>query len=219
MTLALPEDSSGMVTPQAASQLIATRWDAVAIGPGLGRSDGVDAFVHRLIEEYPGPMVIDADALFSLARWPRLQSRQLSRAILTPHGGEFQRLMGRPPQTPIGDRLQEVRTLQEQTSAVIVLKGADSIIAAAEHYRINTTGNPGMGTGGTGDVLTGVIVGLLGQGWSTYDAGCLGSHLHGLAGDIAAQEKGEISLIARDLLDTLPKAFIQYGRSGTNREG
>ncbi|MBY0588915.1 NAD(P)H-hydrate dehydratase [bacterium] len=210
MTLPLPEDSAGRVTASAARIILSRPWDAIAIGPGLGRSHEVDSLMAETIQSVACPMVIDADGLFSLARSPFLLQGLLGHAILTPHLGEFQRLLGHDPEEPIDDPLSEVRFLQQQTQAVIVLKGHRSIVADRDHYRINTTGNPGMATGGTGDILTGILVGLLGQGWSTCNAARLGVHLHGMAGDIAATEKGEISLIARDLLESISKAFIQY---------
>ena len=208
MTLALPEDDRGRVTQEAAEHVLDRPWDALLIGPGLGQSPGVDRFVRRIVQAFTGPIVIDADGLNSLARGGDL--RGLSRSILTPHAGEFQRLVGKSADEPIVDRVGSACELQRRTGGVIILKGAGTVVVGPDDYRINTTGNPGMATGGTGDVLAGMLVGLLGQGWSAFDAGRLAVHLHGLAGDIAAREKGEISLMARDLLDAIPRAFIQY---------
>jgi NAD(P)H-hydrate epimerase len=208
MTLGLPEDGEGRLTEQGADLVLKRKWDALLIGPGLGQSTGIDGFVSRIVQGYAGPIVIDADGLNSIAR--RKDFRGLDRAILTPHAGEFQRLMGKSADEPIVDRVGSACELQRRTGGVIILKGAGSVVVGPGFYHVNMTGNPGMATGGTGDVLAGMLVGLLGQGWSIFDAGRLAVHLHGRAGDIVAHEKGEISLIARDLLDAIPRAFIQY---------
>jgi NAD(P)H-hydrate epimerase len=213
MTLPLPDDADGRLKGSGVRLVLDRSWDALAIGPGLGQSPGVDHFVREILTHFRGPMVIDADALNALSRWKDCPAGLLSQAILTPHAGEYQRLMEADTHLPIADRPAAAGQLQDRTGAVIVLKGAGTVIANAEKYRINSTGNPGLATGGTGDVLTGMLVGLLGQGWSTWEAGILGVHLHGRAGDIVAQEKGEISLIARDLLEAIPRAFIEQTRS------
>jgi NAD(P)H-hydrate epimerase len=211
MTRALPETEAGILDTAAVDGLssltrVATSW---GIGPGLGRGDGAAAIVHWAYAELPVPMVIDADALNILAQQPSLIATHAGPRILTPHPGEFRRLLGN---TAIG--VQAQRDLAPEWArrhdVVLVLKGPQSLVADGSQYYVNSTGNPGMATGGSGDVLTGVISALLGQGLSPWDAARLGVHLHGLAGDLAAGELGEVSLIATDLVRFLPRAFREF---------
>ncbi len=180
------------------------------------------------------PMVVDADALFALAE--RRQAIGMARAprILTPHPGEFDRLTGKLPhgdnritaaaelalnsaggKVADGDTASGEAASGEAASAagricenlIVVLKGHNTVVTDGHRFAINQTGNPGMATGGTGDVLTGIITALLCQGLAPFDAARLGVHVHGLAGDLAAEELGQVSLIASDLIHYLPKAF------------
>src|SRR3954447_5986459 len=184
---------------------------AVGLGPALGRSKEVTRFVTRLYHDITKPMVVDADALFALAehadQWPKCGAAR----ILTPHPGEFARLAGAFPKvdhrvaiaTGLAKRLVQGGCAEN----VIVLKGHETVVTDGKRYAINRTGNPGMATGGTGDVLTGIITALLCQGLSPFDAARLGVHVHGLAGDLAANELGQVSMIASDLIEYLPRAF------------
>jgi len=191
----------------------ADKMSAIALGPGLGRAPYTAELVHELLSRIELPMVIDADGLNALAQDLRLVDSPVGARILTPHPGEFQRLSG---QRCAGDRVkraeQAAALARQDTSSqtVVVLKGFQTIIADDQQYAVNTTGNPGMATGGTGDCLTGVIVGLLAQGLSPWEAARLGVYLHGLAGDLAAEKLGQISLIASDLNDYLAEAFGRY---------
>jgi ADP-dependent NAD(P)H-hydrate dehydratase / NAD(P)H-hydrate epimerase len=152
------------------------------------------------------PVVVDADGLNLLAKADNLLLALPQGSILTPHPKEFERLAG--SWTNDFDRLEKVKALAEKIKGVVVLKGAFTTIATSEgRLYFNSTGNPGMATGGTGDVLTGVITGLLAQGYSSDEAAILGVYLHGLAGDHACYERGEDSLIASDLIEFLPSAF------------
>jgi NAD(P)H-hydrate epimerase len=213
MTVDLPEDHKGRMTASARSRIarLAETATAVACGPGLGRSPGLTKLVGWLFAKLNKPLVIDADGLYALAQCGRLAPRaaDVSR-ILTPHEGEFRRLVPTiPPEASRDDLIAEAKSLAARANVVIVLKGHNTLITDGQRWAINRTGNPGMATGGTGDVLTGVITALLCQGLDAFEAAQLGVHLHGLAGDLAAAELGEVSLIASDLLRFLPAAFQQ----------
>jgi ADP-dependent NAD(P)H-hydrate dehydratase len=185
---------------------------AAAIGPGMGRSRIVATIVQGLWRDVPQPTVFDADALWALAQMERAeQTRHAGSRVLTPHAGEMLRLLGHDPASPRSrDRawLEAMATEMAATlSAVVVLKGPATLVTDGTRQAHNETGNPGMATGGTGDVLTGVIAALLAQGLSPFDAARLGAWVHGRAGDLAAADLGEISMTARDLLERLPAAF------------
>jgi len=213
MTLPLPADVDGRIGPGAFERIAAWADQAtvIAIGPGLGRSHDLDRIVHRLYGEIAKPMVFDADALNALAMKPDVLSDPGGPRILTPHPGEFARLIGKKLQ---GDARNDAAVdlaarsgLAAQCEVVVVLKGHHTLITDGSRRSFNATGNPGMATGGSGDVLTGLIASLICQGLDPYDAARLGVHLHGLAGDLAAEEVGQVSLIASDLVRFLPKAF------------
>lgn len=216
MTLPLVEDDYGIADYANIVDLVGAReqFDVWAIGPGLGRGEGVTELVAQLYREIPRPMVVDADALNGLAaalkRNPQALAKPAGPRILTPHPGEFARLTGVNPGEERAARIAAAGKLCEQDPTgklTVILKGHESIICDGKQYAVNATGNPGMATGGTGDCLTGVIAGLLGQGLSPWDAARLGAHVHGLAGDLAAKQLGEVSLIASDLLTYLSEAF------------
>jgi ADP-dependent NAD(P)H-hydrate dehydratase len=210
MTAAVPSDANGLVDASALPQLRALiqRATTIALGPGLGHSPGVVEMVIALYREAAMPMVIDADGLNALSARPNVLPDHASPRVLTPHPGEFARLVGKqhPPET-LEDRVMAATELAAKTSAVVVLKGHGTVVADGSHHAINTTGNPGMATGGTGDVLTGVIAGLLAQGLEPFDAAQLGVYIHGLAGDLAADALGQVSITASDLIRYLPEAF------------
>jgi NAD(P)H-hydrate epimerase len=151
--------------------------------------------------------VFDADALFALASRPSVLDKPGGPRILTPHPGEFRRLIGREEKLSDEERAPLAEELARRTSSVIILKGHRSVITDGEATTINETGNPGMATGGTGDVLTGLVTALLGQGLAAFVAARLAAHVHGLAGDLAAAEFGETALMASDLIDYLPAAW------------
>ena len=214
MTHACPAGRDG-TCDSAALTVIRTRLaeaDAVAIGPGLGRSAAVTEIVQLLWREAPQPAVFDADALFAISHLDRgMLSVHAGPRILTPHTGEMMRLLGGDPRSEQArDRpLLEGRAAELATAidAVIVLKGPDTLVVDRQRQAHNDTGNPGMATGGTGDVLTGIIAALLAHRMAPFDAARLGAWIHGRAGDLAAAEIGQVSLTARDLLDWLPDAF------------
>ena len=209
MTHALA-DYEGQFAVGAADEAIsfAQNATALALGPGLGRTPSLTDFVAKLYSEITEPMVVDADALFAISERPKVMERPGGPRVLTPHPGEFARLAGSlPEESQRADAAAEFAKRDATRQTVVVLKGKGTVVTDGERFSINATGNPGMATGGSGDVLTGIITALLCQGLSPFDAARLGVHVHGLAGDLAADALGEVSLIARDLIDYLPKAF------------
>jgi NAD(P)H-hydrate epimerase len=208
MTVALPCDSEGRISLAALPILAGflEQATAVALGPGLGHSAELAEFVGRLYRDVRQPMVVDADALNALAKQPGILSNAGGPRVLTPHPGEFGRLIGRDS-IPLADRESLAREFAAKNNVVVVLKGHRTVITDGDQLALNTTGNPGMATGGTGDILTGILTALLCQQLSPYDAARLGCHVHGLAGDLAASELGEVSLIASDLIKYLPTGW------------
>jgi NAD(P)H-hydrate epimerase len=218
MTVPLVEDDDGIADLANIVDLGAAkdRFDVWAIGPGLGRSEGVAELVAKLYRDVARPMIVDADGLNALAAAlvhnPRLLERPGGPRILTPHPGEYARLQGGPAGHSREERTAAALALCRRDSSgatVVVLKGHGTVVCDGRRFAINQTGNPGMATGGTGDCLTGVVAALAGQGLSPWEAARLGVHVHGLAGDLAAAELGQTSLIASDLLTYLPRAFEQ----------
>jgi NAD(P)H-hydrate epimerase len=209
MTLGLSEDIEGRLDASAIGELTPhlAHITTLACGPGLALTDGTEAVALSLYEKFERPAVFDADALNALARHPQRLASHAGPRVLTPHPGEFARLTGRSIAEVQSARESMAGEFARKHRVVVLLKGHRTCITDGERVAINTTGNPGMATGGTGDVLTGVVAALLAQGLAPYDAARLGAHLHGLAGDLAAAILGEVSLIARDLVDHLPSAF------------
>lgn len=208
MTIPLPCDADGRISLAALPVIseIAKEATVVALGPGLDRSDELVEVVARLYDTLTQPMVVDADALNALSRRPAALEHAAGPRVLTPHPGEFGRLIGRN-EIPIAQRENLARVFAKRTGAILVLKGHRTVITDGRQLALNETGNPGMATGGTGDVLTGIITALVCQKLSPYDAARLGAHVHGLAGDLAASELGEVGMIASDLIEYLPTAW------------
>jgi NAD(P)H-hydrate epimerase len=213
-TVPLPEDSSGRIAAGAVNtilNLVADN-DCIAFGPGLGISQGVKSVLQLLLEQKGLRLIIDADGLNNLSKindWPH-QSK--ADVILTPHPGEMKRLWAGLFRKPLpADRRGQAVGLANKTKTTVVLKGAGTVVTDGKSVYVNNTGNPGMATAGAGDVLTGVITALMGQGLSNFDAAVLGVYVHGLAGDIAAKKTGQISLIATDVIDALGEAFKKAG--------
>ena len=210
MTVPLPTDDAGRIASAAFDRIaeLAEKATMVACGPGLGRSLELDQLIVRLYREIAKPMVFDADALNALAAEPEALAHPAGRRILTPHPGEFARLIGRKLE---GDARNDAAVqLAARCGIVVVLKGHRTLVTDGGRQAMNATGNPGMATGGTGDVLTGLITALACQHLEPFDAARLGVHLHGLAGNLAAEELGQVSLIASDLIQYLPEAFLEY---------
>jgi NAD(P)H-hydrate epimerase len=181
---------------------------AVGIGPGIGRASETTDFVEHAYQHLELPTVIDADGLNAIAERKAVLGKSGGPRILTPHLGEFARLAGAlPEKSQRATRAAELARTDSLGQTIVVLKGHETVVTDGQRCVINRTGNPGMATGGAGDVLTGVITALLCQGLAPFDAARLGVHVHGLAGDLAADELGQVSLIASDVIDYLPAAF------------
>jgi NAD(P)H-hydrate epimerase len=218
MTMPLPETEGGALGMEAAHAIadVADRFSAFALGPGLRTAEETRRMVRVLAWELLGPVVIDADGLNALAGQAAgaLASRA-APAVLTPHPGEMARLLPMPGAAEVqADRAGAARRLAMQTGTVVVLKGQGTIITDGQRLVVNTTGNPGMACGGMGDVLTGLIAGLICQGLTPFDAAHLAVFAHGLAGDLGARDLGELSLIPEDVLERLPRVFRQIERAG-----
>lgn len=211
MTMALPDTGSGNLTSSAipAIEKLLPGKRAVAIGPGLGRRPGTVALVQTLLETVDLPLVIDADGLNALAEDITLLHRKKSKyVILTPHPGEMSRLLGASIPDVEAIRISVAQEFARTYDVYLVLKGARTIIAAPNgDIAINGSGNPGMASGGMGDVLTGIIVALLGQGCSAWNAACTGVFIHGYAADMVALQQGEIGMTATDVHEKLPYAY------------
>ncbi len=211
MTLPLPDAGSGHLTTHAIAMLEKhlDGKNALAVGPGIDRRPAAVTVVQTLVENVSLPMVIDADGLNALAEDTTVLHRKRSQnIILTPHPGEMSRLLGSSIPDVAAIRVSVAQEFARTFGVYVVLKGARSIIAAPNGMAaINGSGNPGMASGGMGDVLTGILVSLLGQGYSAWNACRLGVFIHGLAGDLVAMEQGEAGMTATDLLERIPTAL------------
>ncbi len=207
LTAGLPQDGEGRLAAAAPLAGLAHGKDVIAFGPGLGRSPAITDQLLALVGGVRLPLVIDADGLNALAgRTEALRGRP-APLVLTPHPGEFARLVGTTIPEVQARRQESAVRFAAAHQLVLVLKGQGTVVTDGRRVYTNTTGNPGMATGGTGDVLTGLIAALLGQGLEAFAAAQLGVYLHGRAGDLARDEVGEVSLVASDLLAHLPRAF------------
>lgn len=215
LTVGMPSDSGGYLAAASKTDLEAQVQLAsvAAIGPGLGHSSDVVELVRWAYHEWPIPLVCDADALNILSASPSAFASPGGPRWLTPHPGEFSRMLGSRTQDVQADRTAAVKAFFQQFNGlehpvVLILKGAGTVVCDGQRSATNATGNPGMGTGGSGDVLTGLLAALAAQGLDPFLAARLAVHLHGLAGDLAADELGQVSLIASDLVRFLPAAFL-----------
>ena len=208
MSIGCAADGDGFHGANASSLTHHCLWaDVVAIGPGMGQGSAQQWILHQLYPSVEVPMVVDADGLNALAACDQFDlSKHEGQRVLTPHPGEFCRLIGE--KITSREKLEErAKQLAKDTQTVIVLKGKGTFVTDGESDYRNATGNPGMATAGSGDVLTGVITSFIGQGFSTYEASMLGVYLHGKAGDEAAKSVGAISLIATDIVEHLATAL------------
>ncbi len=211
-TIALPEDNLGRISAKAINPIleVLSENDVVAFGPGVGISGALRSVLEALLEQDQLRLIIDADGLNNLAGIKDWPAGLKAKLILTPHPGEMKRLWSGLFREPLpSDRQQQATQLAQQTKTVVALKGAGTVVTDGQKVYINKTGNPGMATAGSGDVLTGVITALAGQGLSDFDAAVLGVYIHGLAGDIAAENLGQVSLMTTDIIDALPEAFMR----------
>ncbi|MBI5203676.1 MAG: NAD(P)H-hydrate dehydratase [Nitrospirae bacterium] len=227
MTLPLPDRGDGTLSSKASDKIlafIADKADVLAIGPGISLTDDTQKLITVLVLNSSAPMVMDADAINALEGHKHVLRRAKAPVILTPHIGEMARLLqGVKGQRVRGvegsreklryqieeDRINTAMKFAKETGTYLVLKGAPTVLAEPEgNAFINPTGNPGMASAGTGDVLTGMIAAFLGQGLNPLEASILGVYMHGLSGDITAGKKGEHSLIASDMINMISEAFI-----------
>lgn len=214
MSLPLADAAPGVFTRDAVSEVLdaADRTQAVALGPGITTDGPAMEFAQDIAILCPLPMVIDADGINALAgAAQRLEWAEGTR-VLTPHPGEAAHLLGCTTAEVLADREQAAFSIATEAHAIVLLKGARTIVTDAERMYVNETGNSGMATAGSGDVLTGVIASLLAQGVPGFEAAVLGAYLHGLAGDLAASGLGQHGMIASDILDHLPYAFVRHAR-------
>ncbi len=213
MTIPMPETKARTLARSGLDRLLAFIRDrtAVAIGPGLTTHPETVELVHALVAQMDKPAVLDADALNALAGRQALLASCKVSPILTPHPGEMARLEeDATPQSVNADRIGTASRFAQGRGVILVLKGARTVVAHPDgRVAICPTGNPGMATAGTGDVLTGIIVGLLAQRLDAWDAACAGTYLHGLAGDLAAAQLGPAGMIAGDVIERIPHALQQ----------
>lgn len=196
-------DENGMLSGAAVPQILERlpRMDAVLIGPGLGQSAGTLAAVKAVLEGFDGPVVVDADGINILAAHKDILRGRAVSTILTPHDGEFARLGG-----VVGnDRAAAAENMARQLGCIMLLKGHETVITDGVETYINHTGNPGMAVGGSGDVLAGILVSLLGQGIAPLDAAACGAWLHGAAGDLCAARMGQYGMLPGDMVSALPR--------------
>lgn len=210
MTSPLPEVGDGFVGEDAFDEIVtlSLKNDVVAIGPGLGRQTETLDLVRQIVKNVEKPLVLDADALYALIDHTSILLEAKSMPVLTPHPGEMARLVGLTPEEVNQDRIFIARQAATEWGSIVILKGARTVVAFPDgEVYINSSGNAGMATAGAGDVLTGVIAGLIGQGLSSHEAALAGVYLHGLAGDIVARG-GMIGMVASDLIKALPAAIF-----------
>ena len=196
-------DENGMLSGAAVPQILERlpRMDAVLIGPGLGQSAGTLAAVKAVLEGFDGPVVVDADGINILAAHKDILRGRAVSTILTPHDGEFARLGG-----VVGnDRAAAAENMARQLGCIMLLKGHETVITDGVETYINHTGNPGMAVGGSGDVLAGILVSLLGQGIAPLEAAACGAWLHGAAGDLCAARMGQYGMLPGDMVSALPR--------------
>ena len=233
MVLPLPDNGHGIITEKAAETILDflnRKADILAIGPGISTGPNITKLLRTLLISVTTPMVLDADAINSIAGNTELLSKVKAPVILTPHNGEMARLLSKGnaedeimPEIELNElrktieknRINAAVSFTKKTGTYLILKGVPTIVSEPEgNAFINTTGNPGMATAGAGDVLTGIVAAFLAQGLNPSDAAILGVYLHGLAGDLAASEKGMHSLIATDIIGKIPEAFKHLKNNG-----
>jgi hydroxyethylthiazole kinase-like uncharacterized protein yjeF len=210
MTEPLEETGAQSIALSAAPRILelAARTDAVALGPGLSLVDETQALVRKLLTEVPRPMVVDADALSALAGHLDVLDGAAAARVLTPHPGEMARMLGTTIAAVQSDRMESARTFASRHRVCLALKGVNTVIAGPDgRVLVNSTGNPGMATGGSGDALTGLTGAFLARRLDPLTALGSACYLHGLAGDLAAAARGEEGLIAGDIADAVGAAM------------
>ena len=220
MTLPLPETGRHTLSRAAVEPAVefAKKCSAVALGPGISRDKETESFVHEFLKKIELPVVVDADGLNALAPHMDVIKARQAPTVLTPHPGEMSRLVDKPAAEIQQDRRGCAVEFARKWNVVLVLKGHGTVVASPSgEARTNPTGCSGMASGGAGDILTGLIGGLLAQGLSAWDAAVIGVYLHGLAGDIASEKCTEWGMVASDIVRALPAAWksIAEDRDGT----
>lgn len=202
VVFSLPEEN-GMLGEVACDLILSKlpNMDAVLIGPGMGNNAGTFAVVKTVLQNFPGPIVLDADGINVLSGHIDILRGRPYATILTPHDGEFVRVGGVLNE----DRIASAMKLAEDSNSIVLLKGHRTVITDGKQCYINKTGNPGMAVGGSGDVLAGIITALLGQGLTPILAAACGAWLHGAAGDLCAREIGQYGMLPSDILQVLPR--------------
>ena len=183
-------------------------YKSIAIGPGIGKGKSNIGIIKRVLNEYTGTLIVDADALNCIMKYALYGNVTQSKAnvILTPHMAEAARLL-EVDRVLDDERKEKALELSQSFNSTVVMKGNNTIVVSNEEIYFNETGNPGMATGGAGDVLTGIIAALAAQGYEPFEASKIGVYVHGLAGDICEAEIGQVGMTAIDILDKVPKAF------------
>jgi len=210
MTLPLSDTKDGALNASSAEEIseFSKKCDALALGPGLGRQKETLKAARSALKKVNKPVVLDADGIISLVGKTDILKNRRFTTVLTPHPGEFSKLTGKDVSAIQRDREKTAKAFAKKHNVVLVLKGHRTVVASPKGaVYVNTTGNSGMSSGGVGDVLTGMIASFIGQGIDSYSASVIGVYVHGLAGDMAAREKGQFSLIASDILEKLPEAI------------
>lgn len=213
MTLPLAETEAGTLGIEAYPLIrdFLRKQDVLVIGPGLSQHAETQKCIREIVVNACVPVVLDADGLNAFVGFTEMLAKIKSSVIITPHPAEFSRLFDIPVNEVQDNRVALASDYSLKNKLTIVLKGCNTVVAQDGHRYVNSTGNPGLATGGTGDVLSGMIGAFLGQGMSQYDAARYAVYLHGYAADIIAREKSTISLIASDIIDTLPYVFKECG--------
>lgn len=214
MTLPLPQTKKKTlgVTAYKDIKKFMAKADILAIGPGLSQNKSTQKLIKKVIKTAGKPMVIDADALNALSKdLDLLKNAASAIKIVTPHSAEMMRLTGIDVKSINKNRLNIAKSFAKNYNVTVVLKGKDTVVASqGKTPYINKTGNPGMSTAGSGDVLTGIIASFLSQGLSAFDASKYGAFIHGLAADIAASKKTQMGMISSDIIDNIPAAIKKY---------
>ena len=210
--LPLEENLSGKISARSADFLLAQSADAVLLGCGLSVCDDTRELVESIVRRCEKPMVLAADALNCISQSPDTLKSAKAPVIITPHPAEMARLTGSTAAEVNSDREGTARSFSARFGVITVLKGAGTVIASPEgKILLNTTGNSGMATGGSGDVLAGMCASLLAQGGKPFDCAAAAVYLHGLAGDFTAKRLGKTSMLPSDIIDEIPNAFFECG--------
>jgi len=217
MSKPLAETPDHTIAPAAGREIVPfleAKADAVVLGPGISLQKETFRFIREILPVIRKPLVLDADALKAVGGMSSLVKSIKGPVIFTPHPGEMAALSGKTTEEIRRDREGTARACAKTYAAVVILKGDRSLVTDGSRLYENLTGNPGMATAGMGDVLAGILGAFLARGMSAFEAAILGVYLHGLAGDFAAQDVGEESLTAGDVIETLPEAFSFHLNSG-----